>query len=48
MLSNDGLCMDFWAETVSHAYLVNHSPSTIIECKTLIKVLSSTSADYSN
>ena len=39
MLSNAGLSKDFWAEAVSTAcFLVNRSPSTAIEFKTLQEV----------
>jgi hypothetical protein len=48
MLSNDGLSRDFWAEAINTTcYLVNHSPSTAIDCKTPYKVWSGTPADYS-
>jgi hypothetical protein len=37
MLSNVKLSNDFWAETINTAcYLINHSPSTTIECKLLM------------
>lgn len=34
MLSNARLSKDFWTEVVKACYLVNHSPSTAVECKT--------------
>jgi transposase InsO family protein len=38
MLSNARLSKDFWAEAVSIAcYLANCSPSTTIDCKTLMR-----------
>ena len=39
MLSKFGLSNDFWAEAINKAYyLVNRSPSTVIEFKTPFEV----------
>ena len=49
MLSNAGLGKEFWAEAISTGcYLVNRSPNTSIECKTLEEVWSGKPANYSN
>jgi hypothetical protein len=49
MLSNAGLSKDFWAELVNiDYYLVNRSPSTVLECKTPSEVWSGTPTGYSN
>ncbi|KAG9453140.1 hypothetical protein H6P81_006044 [Aristolochia fimbriata] len=49
MLSNAGLGKEFWSEATSMAcYLMNRSPSTAIECKTLEEVWSGTPAGYSD
>ena len=49
MLSNASLPKKFWAKAVDMAYyLVNRSPTTMIDLKTPIEVWSSTLADYSN
>jgi hypothetical protein len=48
MLSNVGLGKEFWAKAVTTAsYLVNITPTTFIECKTLKKVWSGKPPDYS-
>ena len=48
MLSKFGLSKDFWAEAINKAYyLVNRSPSTVIEFKTPLEVWFGTLADYS-
>src|SRR5437762_2696996 len=48
MLSNVGLHRHFWAEAASTAcYLINRSPSVIIDKKTLIEVWCGSPADYS-
>ena len=48
MLSKFGLSTDFWAEAINMAcYLVNRSPSTVIEFKTPFEVWFGTLADYS-
>src|SRR3954469_9806611 len=47
MLSHSGLGQEFWAEAINTAcYLVNRSPSTAIECRTLFEVWSDSHADY--
>jgi len=49
MLSTANLSNDFWAKAINMAcYLVNHSPSTAIECKMSVEVWSGTPADYSD
>ena len=49
MLSNAKLPKFFWAEAASTAcFLINQSPSTVIEKKTPHEVWSGTSSDYSN
>ena len=49
ILSNAGLPRKFWAEAVNTAcYLINRSPSTTIECKTLEDVWFGSPADYTN
>ena len=49
MLSNARLSKDFWAESVNiDCYLVNRSPSTVLEYKTPFEVWSGTPAGYSN
>ena len=49
MLSNANLSKEFQAEAVNMAcYLVNHSPSTAIECKTPFEVWSGAPANYSD
>ena len=49
MYSNTGLSKSFWAEATSTAcYLVNRSPSTTIEKKTLQEVQSGTPTNYSD
>ena len=49
MFSNAGLSKDFSAKAVSTTcFLVNRSPSTEIEFKTLEEVWSGKPADYSN
>ena len=49
MLSNTGLSKCFWDEKVSTVcYLINQSPSTAIDFKTLQKVCSGTPANYSH
>ena len=48
MLSKFGLSKHFWAEAINMAYyLVNRSPSTVIEFKTPFEVWFGTLADYS-
>ena len=48
MLSRFGLSKDFWVEAINMAcYLVNRSPSTIIEFKTPFEVWFGTLANYS-
>ena len=49
MLSNVGLSKYFWAKSIKMScYLVNMSPSTILECKTPFEVWSNTFANYSS
>ena len=48
MLSNSKLNKSFWAQTVTIAYyLVNHSPSIIVDFKIFIEVWSKKLANYS-
>jgi transposase InsO family protein len=48
MLSNAGMSRRFWAEAASTAcYLINRSPSILLDKKTPIEVWSGTPADYS-
>ena len=49
MLSNAGLSKCFWAEAINTTcYLVNRSPSTAIDFKTLEEVWSGIPANYSH
>ena len=48
MLSNTSLPKQFWAEAINIAcYLVNISPSTTINCKTLEEMWSGSRINYS-
>nr|KYP33708.1 Retrovirus-related Pol polyprotein from transposon TNT 1-94 [Cajanus cajan]KYP40580.1 Retrovirus-related Pol polyprotein from transposon TNT 1-94 [Cajanus cajan] len=48
LLSNARLSRSFWAEVVSTTcYLINRSPSTVIDCKTPSEVWSNKPANYS-
>ncbi|KAK3021134.1 hypothetical protein RJ639_045907 [Escallonia herrerae] len=49
MLSNVGLSKEFWVEAVNTAaYMVNRSPSTVIDCKTPEEVWSGKHANFKN